>query len=269
MKIIDAHCHIHKPQWNIPGQEEKDVFSRYQKESGDENQILAYMAEAGIEKSIIFPYASVLINLEIANHYTATLYRRYPDKFITFTVIDNKPAYWRANGVKGFKEHVYGQRILRDSKGMETFSQDFKETYAYMEKHRIPLLLHAGTNRVQRLQQDIFKDTPDLLVILAHLGADFPEANNHQPRIEQVKSTLTALKDFPTIYFDISAITDPNILQAGVEIVGSKKLIFGSDFPFAKPIETLRLLKSLKNLSSQGLENILYNNIIKLLQFQE
>ena len=138
-----------------------------------------------------------------------------------------------------------------------------------MEKHRIPLLLHAGTNRVQRLQQDIFKDTPDLLVILAHLGADFPETNNHQPRIEQVKNTLTALKDYPTLYFDISAINDVDILLSALEIVESEKIIFGSDFPFAKPIETLRLLKSIKGLSSQDLENILYNNIIKLLQFQE
>jgi predicted TIM-barrel fold metal-dependent hydrolase len=269
MKIIDAHCHIHKPQWNIPEQEEKDVFSRYQNESGDENQILANMAEAGVDQTIIFPYASILINLEVANHYTVAVSRRYTDKFIPFTVIDNKPGYWTANGVKGFKEHVYGQRILRDSKGGETFSQDFKETYAYMEKHRIPLLLHAGTNRVQRLQQDIFKDTPDLLVILAHLGADFPETNNHQPRIEQVKNTLTALKDYPTLYFDISAINDVDILLSALEIVESEKIIFGSDFPFAKPIETLRLLKSIKGLSSQDLENILYNNIIKLLQFQE
>jgi predicted TIM-barrel fold metal-dependent hydrolase len=269
MKIIDAHCHIHKSMWNKPGQEEKDIFSRYQNESGDENQILANMAAAGVEKTIIFPYASILIDLEVANHYTVAISRKYPDKFIPFTVIDHKPGYWKTNGVKGFKEHVYGQRILRDNMGRETFSRDFKETYAYMEKHRLPLLLHAGTNRVQRLQQDIFKDTPGLVVILAHLGADFPGGNNHQPRLEQVRSTLTALKDYPTLYFDISAITDPDILQVGLDIVGSEKLIFGSDFPFAKPIETLKLLKSLKSLSPRDLENILYNTIIKLLQFQE
>ena len=266
MKISDAHCHIYKTKWffkfgrDLPKYIDKDF---------DENHILNNMEDASIEKTVIFPFASIAINFEVANHYTVTISRRYPDKFIPFTVIDNKPGYWTANGVKGFKEHVYGQRILRDSKGGETFSQDFKETYAYMEKHRIPLLLHAGTNRVQRLQQDIFKDTPDLLVILAHLGADFPETNNHQPRIEQVKNTLTALKDYPTLYFDISAINDVDILLSALEIVESEKIIFGSDFPFAKPIETLRLLKSIKGLSSQDLENILYNNIIKLLQFQE
>jgi len=266
MRIIDAHSHICKTKWFF--KLGRDIPKHLDKDS-DENHIINNMEEACIEKTVIFPFASIAINFEVANHYTAAVSRRYPDKFIPFTVIDNKPGYWRANGVKGFKEHVYGQRILRDGKGGERFSQDFKETYAYMEEHRVPLLLHAGTNRVQRLQEDIFKDTPDLLVILAHLGADFPEANNHRPRIEQVKNTLTFLKGYPTLYFDISAITDADILQAGLEIVGSEKLIFGSDFPFAKPIDTLGLLKSLKGLSARDLENILYNNIIKLLQFQE
>lgn len=266
MRIIDAHSHICKTKWLFKlGRNRLKLLDK----DIDENQILNNMEEASIEKTVIFPFASIAINFEVANHYTVAVSRRYPDKFIPFTVIDNKPGYWKANGVKGFKEHVYGQRILRDSKGGETFAQDFKETYAYMEKHRVPLLLHAGTNCVQRLRQDIFKDTPGLTVILAHLGADFPEDNNRQPRLEQVKSTLNALKDYPTLYFDISAIAASDILQAGLDIVGSEKLIFGSDFPFAKPIETLRLLKSLNNLSARDLENILYNNIIKLLQFQE
>ncbi|MCX6579321.1 MAG: amidohydrolase family protein [Candidatus Aminicenantes bacterium] len=230
-----------------------------------ESEILANMATAGIEKTIIFPYPSIYVALEKANHYTVAISRRYPDKFIPFTVIDYKPGYWLENGVKGFKEHVYGQRIQKDSNGKNIFSQEFKDTYRYMEQHGIPLLLHAGVNRVERLKQDIFKDTPGLVVILAHLGADFPESNNHRPQLEQVKTTLNALKDYPTLHFDISAIKEPDILQAGLDIVGSEKLIFGSDFPFNKPLESLQLLKSVKNLSAKDLENILYNTIIKVL----
>jgi predicted TIM-barrel fold metal-dependent hydrolase len=224
MKIIDAHCHIHKPQWNTAGKKEQDFFTGYLDESRDEKQVLDNMTEAGIEKAVIFPYPSILINLEVANHYTAAISRKHPGKFVPFTIIDDKPGYWRANGVKGFKEHTYGQRIQRDSNGENTFSQKFKETYRYMEKHQVPLLLHAGVNRVQRLQEDIFKDTPDLPVILAHLGADFPEDNNHRPRLEQVRTTLAALKDHPTLYFDISAISEPGILMAALDIVGTEKL---------------------------------------------
>lgn len=243
----------------------KDFFNNYLNQEHTENDILANMAEANIEKSIVFPYPSIAVDLEKANHYTIAISRRYPDKLIPFTIIDHKPAYWFENGVKGFKEHVYGQRLQRGPDGKDIFSQEFKDTYRYMEQHGIPLLLHAGVNRVERLKQDIFKDTPHLIVILAHLGADFPETNNHRPQLEQIKTTLCALKDYPTLYFDISAIKEPEILQAGLDIVGSEKLIFGSDFPFEKPLETFLLLKSLKNISAQELENILYNNIIKLL----
>jgi predicted TIM-barrel fold metal-dependent hydrolase len=265
MKIIDAHCHIHKLQWNFPVKKENDFHNSYLAKEYAENDVLINMAEAGIEKTVIFPYPSIYVDLEKANHYTVAISRKYPDKFIPYTIIDHNPGYWIENGVKGFKEHVYGQRIQKDPNGEDTFSQEFKETYRYMEQHGIPLLLHAGVNRVERLKHDIFKDTPNLIVILAHLGADFPESNNHRPQLEQEKTTLIALKDYPTLYFDISAIKEPDIIQAALEIVGGEKLIFGSDFPSEKPLETLQMLKSLKNLSSGDLENILYNTIMKLL----
>jgi len=267
MKIIDAHCHIFKTEYLFGGNKDfpgKHLFNK----SFDVNDILTNMASAGIEKTIIFPYPSIYVDFEKANHYTVAISRRYPDKFIPFTIIDHKPGYWVENGVKGFKEHVYGQHIQKDLNGKDIFSQAFKETYRYMEQHRVPLLLHAGVNRVERLKQDIFEDTPELIVILAHLGADFPESNRHRPQLNQVKTTLNALKDYPTLYFDISAIKEPDILRAAIDIAGSEKLIFGSDFPFEPPLETLKLLKSLKNLSPKDLENILYNTIIKVLGLQ-
>ncbi len=157
MKIIDAHCHIHKLQWNLSGRKEKDFFNSYLDKEHDEIDILTNMTENGIEKTIIFPYPSIFVDLEKANHYTVAISRKYPERLIPFTIIDDKPGYWVENGVKGFKEHVFGQRIQKDSNGDDTFSQKFKKTYRYMEKHRVPLLLHAGVNRVERLKQDIFK----------------------------------------------------------------------------------------------------------------
>lgn len=266
-KIIDTHCHLHKPEWKIKSC--SDFISNNYINNGDETAIIANMEEAGIEKTIIFPLPTKCIKLEIANHYVVSISRKYPDRFIPFTIIDDKPAYWIVNGVKGFKEHTFGLRIQKDGSGKDTFSQKFKETYRIMEHHRMPLLLHAGENRIQRIRQDLLEDTPDLIIILAHLGADFPQSNNHQPDPQQVKTTLNQLKNYPNLYFDISAICDPGILQDAVEIVGSKKLIFGSDFPEEKPSQTLHRFLSLKNLTREDLENIFYNNIINILEQQK
>jgi len=268
MKTIDAHCHILNKDYCfscVCDFRKKTLSNRV----FDEKDILSNMTAAGIDKTVIFPYPSIFVDLEKANHYTVAISRRYPERLIPFTIIDTKPWYWWENGVKGFKEHSYGQRIQKDSSGKDIFSQDFKETYRYMEENRIPLLLHAGVNRVERIRQDLLRDTPGLIVILAHLGADFPVQNQYRPQSDQVKTTLQALKDYPTLYFDISAIREPDIILAGLDIVGSEKLIFGSDFPFEKPMESLQLVKSLEKIPAKELENILYHNIIKVLSFQE
>lgn len=265
MKIIDGHCHIHKTGFATM----KALPNRHFKKTINDNDILANMAAAGIEKTIIFPYPSIYIDIDKANHYTVAVSRKYPDQFIPFTIIDDKPEYWITNGVKGFKEHTYGQRIQKDAAGRDIFSQEFKETYRRMEKHHVPLLLHAGVNRVERLEKDIFEDTPELPVILAHLGADFPENKGHLPQRNQVNTTLKRLKHFPNLYFDISAVPDPVIIGDALEIVGSEKLVFGSDFPNETPKETLQRLYALKNISGKELENILYNNINKILSRQE
>lgn len=167
--------------------------------------------------------------------------------------------------VQGFKENTYGQRIQKDAAGNDIFSQKFKSTYKYMEARRIPLLLHAGVNRVERLKEDLFNDTPGLIVILAHLGADFPKSNNHNPFPEQVNATLNALKDFPNLFFDLAAIINPEILSDALRIVGSERLIFGSDFPYEPPLRTLNRLQALPGITSRELENILYNTITGIL----
>jgi predicted TIM-barrel fold metal-dependent hydrolase len=267
MKTIDAHCHLHKTQWLI--KKEEDFLLTHFNKDCDEQTILDNMKEAGIEKTVIFPLPSIFVDIDKANHYVVTISKKFPGDFIPFTIIDNKPGYWVKQGVKGFKEHSYGQRIQKDASGRDIFSQKFKETYKYMEQNKIPLLLHAGVNRVERLEKDIFKDTPELFVILAHLGADFPEGKGHLPQQEQVKSTLIGLKNFSNLYFDISAVPNPAMILDALAIVGSKKLIFGSDFPNEPPKVTLQRLLSLKNICSKDLENILYNNINEILTQQE
>lgn len=269
MNIIDAHCHFHNPKWNLPDENNKEYLASYLEKDFKVTDILNNAMREGIFKTILFPIPSNRVDLEKANHYTVAISRRHPDQLIPFVIIDDKPEYWAANGVKGFKEHVYGQRIHRDHKGRITIPQDFKETYRYMEQFHFPLLLHAGENRVERLRDDIFRDTPNLIVILAHLGTDFPENRDYKPDPEQVKLTLSALKDLPTLYYDISAIQDPEILKFGLEIVGSKRLIFGSDFPFDTPGETLRRIKTLPNITADDLNNILYKNIQEILSTGE
>jgi len=263
MKIIDAHCHIHSPQW-VKTIDDNDFLIKEFNVKSTEKEILLNMQEANIDKTIVFPMPSVEVNLEAANLYTLYISKLYPDKFVPFTVIDEKPEKWFNLGIKGFKEHTFGQRIQKDENGNDIFSQKFKKTYQFMEKYRIPLLLHAGANRIDRIKNDILKDTPNLIIIMAHLGADFPISNGHRSVKKQIVMTLKKLKDFSNLYWDITAIIDNTIINEAIKILGIDKLIFGSDFPYETPSQALERLNKL-NLTNEDKEKLLYENIKKII----
>ncbi len=263
MKIIDAHCHIHSPKWVEKSDKDDFLIEEFNVKS-TEKEILSNMYEADIDKTVIFPMPSIEVNLEAANLYTLYISKLYPDKFIPFTIIDENPEKWFNLGIKGFKEHTFGQRIQKDKNGHDIFSQKYKKTYQFMEEQKLPLLLHAGANRIKRIKNDILKDAPKIIIILAHLGADFPKSNGHKPVKEQILMTLKELKDFQNIYWDITTITDNTIIKEAINILGIDKLIFGSDFPYETPSQVLERLNKL-NLRNENKEKLLYKNIKKII----
>jgi len=264
MKIIDAHCHIHKPEW-VKNHSKNDFLIEKFNCISSEKEIVTNMVEANIDKTIIFPMPSIEVNLEAANLYTMYVSKLYSEKFIPFTIIDQQPEKWLDLGVKGFKEHTFGQRIQKDKFGKDIFSQKFKDTYKFMEQKSLPLLLHAGANRIERIKNDILKDTPNLKIILAHLGADFLQKNGHVAGKIQVLKTLEQLKGYSNIFYDITAIVNLEIIKGAIEIVGIDKLIFGSDFPYEKPIKTLERINEL-SLTDDQKEKIFYKNILNVIE---
>ena len=154
MKIIDCHTHLHFKKWLMPNVPENDfLVTNYCHSDFGEQEILKNMEEAGINKTIVFPMPSKYVDLETANNYVLEKSKIHP-QIIPFSIIDNKPEYWIEKGAKGFKEHDYGQYTFRDKiKKQPFFTQDFKETYKFMEKSGLPLILHAVSNRIKRIQK--------------------------------------------------------------------------------------------------------------------
>ncbi len=265
--VIDAHYHIHKKEWFGTNRTKNDFHVLKFNFESDEDILLANMREAGIEKTVVFPLASTFIDLDMANQFVIDMSKKsgLSGRIIPFAVIDEKPDHWVEQGVMGFKEHVYGQRIQKNIFGRDIFSQKFKETYKYMELRRLPLLLHAGVNRIERIRNDLLKETPELIIILAHLGADYPVEHQYCPQLEQISHALGQLREYPNVFYDLSTITDRKILLTALDLVGSYKIFFGSDYPNERPAYTLRRIKSL-GLSRSDMEKILYQNITKILK---
>jgi len=260
-RVIDCHCHVNLREWTT-NHKSKDYIISKMNDNITEEQVLTNMAEAEVEKTIVMPLPTIDINIQAANQYVLYMSKLMPDKFIPFTIVDNNPHKWLANGAAGFKEHTYGLRIQRNSDGENIFSDKYKESYKCLETAGKPLLLHAGDNKIDRVRSDLLKDTPKLKIIIAHLGADYP------PNIGQIEIVLKALRDCKTVVFDISTIKDIQIVHRAIEIVGAHKILYGSDYPYEKPKTALERLKQL-NLSEKELNQILYYNIASILGIKD
>ena len=104
--------------------------------------------------------------------------------------------------------------------------------------------------------EQIMSQLPDLKLVVAHLGG-----------YDLYNKTLSLIKRYDNVYADISAHgTDfPDIISGAVNLVGSERILYGSDYPGYKTEPFINsILKS--PISVTDKENILYNNAANLLQ---
>ena len=71
--------------------------------------------------------------------------------------------------------------------------------------------------------REIRRRWPNVALVIAHLGRSYtlPHAEESLPR----------LADDPGLYFDISAVLNPDVLRFAIETIGPGRLIYGTDNP--------------------------------------
>jgi hypothetical protein len=64
---------------------------------------------------------------------------------------------------------------------------------------------------------------PNVIVVIAHLGRSYTEPH--------AREALPLLADDPGLYFDISAVLNPAVLRLAFEVLGPRRLVYGTDNP--------------------------------------
>lgn len=211
--------------------------------------------------------------------------------------------YFQDPRIIGFKPyHVFADLPQSFDAPLEAYVPEWM--WAMADRHGAVILLHlvrqaALSDPVN--QEAILKlctKYPKARLALAHAGRGF-----HAPNTIRA---LPALKELHNVYFDTSAICEPDALMAIVKTFGPQRLLWGSDFPVSQQrgkcvtvgdafswicprqidtyptapvcrptlvgLESLRavtLMASLMDLSKQEREDIFYNNALRLLRITE
>ena len=277
--IIDCHTHIFPDEVRKNREafcRKDEGFSSIYKNSkakiaGVEDLIIS-MDESGVERSVIcgFPWGQPDL-CSLHNEYLLKSASRYPNRLITFVSLLFWNLVWsekefnqcRKDGAKGVGEIAFYCR--------EMTSQDIdsmKPILTRMEKDGIPLLLHVneavghsypgkGMTPLERFYELILI-FPKLPIMLAHWGGGLPF-------YELMPEVAKAMAN---VYYDTAAsplLYSKKIYAMVSEMVGSRKILFGTDFPL---ITAKRYFQELEGsgLSKEDQRKILGLNVSRLLR---
>jgi predicted TIM-barrel fold metal-dependent hydrolase len=278
--IVDFHTHVVPP--DIKKNRDKYLgdacFSLLYAEPEAKlitaDELINAMDEYEIDKSVILNLGWVSHELCVeTNDYILESIARYPERLIGFCAIQplagdealEELERCARNGIKGIGEmrpDVQGFD-LRDGKTMKPIIKAAIE-------HDLIFLTHASEpvghqycgkgNITPEIIYPFILSFPDLKFVCAHWGGGLP-FYALMPEVDKALSN---------VYFDTAAtpfLYRPQIFKQVTDIIGSDRILFGSDYPLLSPRRIIDQIESTR-ISPKDKAKILGGNAQRLLSIQ-
>jgi predicted TIM-barrel fold metal-dependent hydrolase len=123
----------------------------------------------------------------------------------------------------------------------------------------VPLLVHCGRNEMSRMSYLLAaaKKEPDITYIGAHVGG---LAN------DLILAALRLIDEGPrndNLYLDTSGCMNPKILHRAIDVMGSDRILWGTDLPFFD-FEITKLVLDRTGIDSKAKRKILFDNAMSI-----
>ena len=270
-KIIDSHCHIFPDKIAQKATDSIDIFYGISETGvtdvcgfvGNAKTLIKQCDSVGVNKCLVTSVATTPHHAQSINSFIASEVELFPDRFIGFgslhpdsESLEEDAEHLVELGLKGVKLHPDIQNFrVDDPKVVKIFE--------ICNKKKLPVLLHTGDSRYDNSNpnrvEKILIMFPDLTIIGAHFGGW--SIWDKAPEI---------LSKYKNLYVDTCSSFYALSKERAREIIdlyGTERVIFGTDFPMWKQDEELEFLFDL-GLNENELKNILYNNLAKLLNIE-
>lgn len=257
--IIDAHCHIYPDKIAEKASESTGNFYSIEMSlDGKISTLLKYGKKAGIDHFIVQSVATTPKQVSSINNFIANSVSESNGKFTGLGTLHPDSADIEADvneilslGLKGVKLHPDIQQFKID---------DYRMLKIYeLCEGRLPLLIHTGDHRYDLSNPNRVMPILDIYKNLTVIGAHFGGWSIW----EEATKKLCKYENF---YVDCSsslyAIT-PEKAKELIMTYGTKRVLFGTDYPMWEPKEELGRFMSI-DLTDEEREDILYNNARKL-----
>lgn len=297
--IIDSHAHImeHLSGMGARGEVRPIGKGRVRfldgteqtvmpKEYGDKEflaeTLVKLMDEAGIDKAVLLH--GLLYGLQ--NEYIYESVQKYPDRLIGSGSFD--PCIEQADLILERLIHYYGFKILKfelsTGAGMtgvhgnlKINGEEFERIFTKSEKEQVVIVLDIGSRGMKSYQIDEIVQAatkhPQMKIVLCHLLA------TDGKEIGLWRADMKKLSACNNIWFDITALPwnaneaypfakSISLICEAIDIVGSERMMWGSDVPQLLVIDTYKrlydyMLKD-QRITKDQLEDLLYKTAMKV-----
>jgi len=280
--IIDFHTHIF-PSWLKEGRSEyiirdpcfSSLYSQPKAKMATAEEVLASMDEAGIDLSVVLNIGWVSHELCVkTNDYILDSISRYPKRLIGFCAIQpsagdaaitelERCAKAGARGIGELRSDIQGFD-LADEMIMKPLVDAMLQLGLILLTHSSEPVGHQYFGK-GKITPDVLYPFivkfPDLKLVCAHWGGGLP----FYALMPEISRALN------NVFFDTAAtvfLYQPQIFEQVSHIIGSDKILFGTDYPLMRQNRVISQIQSAE-LTAEDKNNILGANAQKLLSIVE
>ncbi|MBI5301269.1 MAG: amidohydrolase [Chloroflexi bacterium] len=283
--IIDSHTHLFSPE--VIAQRERyaardaffgALYSGAVARMVGADELIAAMDAAGVDRAVVAGWCWQANEICVEqNSWLMDIARQYPDRVsVLATVQPNAGAdairelhRCVEGGVVGVGElNADGQGFRLDDPGLMNLARELSDLGLPLMLHTNEPVGHVYPGKGKLAPAEIYafvKAFPDLRIVLAHWGGGFP----FYELMREVRKIAR------NVFYDSAAsplLYDIGIFRAVTNIVGSDKILFGSDFPLLLYPKRQRepsmdlFLNDIRaaGLSDDDLRNILGENAMRV-----
>lgn len=239
-------------------------------------------ASKPVDKSFVLAFKSQYLNAHVPNEYVSRYVKRFPNRLIGFASVDpSRPQeaiddLRRAHGELGLR----GLSVWPAAQDFHPASSAAMRVYTEAQRLHMPILFHQDV-RASNLSKmefarpylldEVAREFPELKIIVSQFGYPWTE------------EMIALLGKHENVFADISGFDQHqwhayNALLQAYQAGVMDALLFGSDFPYSTPAESIEALYSinqfchgtnLPTIPREQLRRIVERDSLKLLGIED
>ncbi len=269
LKIIDSHCHIFPEKIAQKATDSIDIFYQISETGvidgcgfvGTAKTLINQCDASSVSKCLVTSVATTPHHAQSINTFIAEEVELHPERFIGFGSLHPESETLTEDAQHLIDLGLKGVKLHPDIQSFKADDPKVIKIFEICDEKNLPVLLHTGDSRYDNSNpnriEKILKMFPNLTIIGAHFGG--------WSMWDKAPEILCKYKNFYVDTCSSFYALSKKRAKEIIDIYGADRVIFGTDFPMWKQDEELDYLFSL-GLSDQELENILSNNIERVLK---